>query len=83
MKKLVTVFLFSIGLLVVSCQKEDIKPNAIGANSDSPTSVYKNRSGGTVIGGNGTVVTGGTNPNGGEITDPNNDPDGNKKNNNK
>lgn len=83
MKKLVAVFLFSIGLLVVSCQKEDIKPNTIGADSDSPTSVYKNRTGATIPGGSGSIVTGGTNPSGGEITDPNNDPDGNKKNNNK
>lgn len=73
MKKVIGVLLIGSGLTLVSCQKEDIKPNV------SPTTQGEMQSRSQTVSSSST----GTTVTGGEITDPNNDPDGNKKKNNK
>jgi len=75
MKKLIGISLFSIALLAFSCQKEDLnkRRKECGKVSNPPT--WKSESTPDPEVNHGTTVTGTG------ITDPNNDPDMNKKGN--
>lgn len=69
MKKVIGVLVIGLGFTVVSCQKEDIKPTV------SPVAQGEMQSRSQTV----TSTTSGTGVSGGEITDPNSDPDGNKR----
>ena len=73
MKSLVIISLFSISLLAVSCQKEDLSKtkNQSGVVATPPT--WKKAAAPSVETNAGTTTTGTG------ITDPNNDPDMNSK----
>lgn len=71
MKKSIYIGLLLMGLFVVSCAKEDIRPNAV--NNEVP--VW-----GAFEKGDDDIIDDEDDPgDGGGITDPNNDPDGNSK----
>jgi hypothetical protein len=69
MKKVIYIAFVVVGLLAVSCSKENIRP--IATNSEE-TPVWRSSS--TIDSGNGSTST---EP--GSITDPNNDEDGGKR----
>lgn len=68
MKKVIYIALVTVGLLAVSCSKENIRPCAQNSG-DAP--VWRSSSTG--------VTTDGGSTGGGSITDPNNDPDENSR----
>jgi hypothetical protein len=75
MKKLIGISLFSIALMAVSCQKEDLNKTRMefGTVSTAPTWKSGSAPDAEVNSGTTSTETG--------ITDPNNDPDMNKKGN--
>lgn len=87
MKNFIYISLLSLGLFATSCTKEEI----VMTNTDLdvvPTWENTEKKGGPmtdgsgedgVVGESGTGGTGGVTPIDGDITDPNNDPDGKKK----
>ena len=75
MKKLIGISLFSIALLAVSCQKEDLNKTRMECGTVSTPPTWKSGSAPD------SEVNPGTTSTGTGITDPNNDPDMNKKGN--
>ena len=79
MKKILYIFAVIFGLSVVSCQKQDIKPIADNG-VEIPTWESSQRSGDTDeddIDTHGNTNSDSGSSSGHDITDPNNDPDGN------
>jgi uncharacterized lipoprotein YajG len=72
MKKLVSILVFSAGLFATSCQKENIQPTVV-PTAVSPQQELRGMTTGTPSTDSGTTDT--------NITDPNHDPDANKKKN--
>lgn len=89
MKKFIYISLLALGLFATSCSKEEVVMNNadIGAvpTWDNPSSEKKGESeiegagGDSVVVGETDTEEAGSTPNDGDITDPNNDPDGKKK----
>ncbi len=75
MKKLIGISLFSIALMAVSCQKEDLNKTRMESGTLSTAPTWKSGSAPA------PEVNPGTTGTGTGITDPNNDPDMNKKGN--
>jgi hypothetical protein len=73
MKKLVGISLFSIALLAVSCQKEDLNKMRMECGTVATAPTWKKASTPSPDSGSGSTSTGTG------ITDPNNDPDMNSK----
>lgn len=68
MKRIVYIAFVAVGLLAVSCSKENIRPNR---ESSSELPVWRSTTGGSI---DGDVIT-----DDGTITDPNNDRDENSR----
>ena len=89
MKNFIYISLLSLGLIATSCSKEEVVMS--DANLDAvPTwdNSSSEKKGGPIVDGtegqgsvgeSGSGQTGGVSPIDGDITDPNNDPDGKKK----
>lgn len=73
MKKFVIIALLFFGLIVVSCQKEDVRPNEASMN----VPVWQDDSGASAKSGGSdeTVIDGGGSSDGGDITDPDEEED--------
>ena len=77
MKKLIGISLFSIAILAVSCQKEDLNKARMESGTVASAPVWKKASAPAPETNPGSTTTGTS------ITDPNNDPDMNSKKGNK
>jgi len=89
MKSFIYISLLTLGLFATSCTKEELVRTNTDLN-DAPTwdTTSYEKKGGPVVDGSGddeivgessSGQTGGVSPIDGDITDPNNDPDGKKK----
>lgn len=79
MKKLVGISLFTIALLAVSCQKEDLNKARMESGTVSNAPTWRSSSAPNPETNSGTTTTTSTTSTGTGITDPNNDPDMNSK----
>lgn len=75
MKKLVGISLFSVALLAVSCQKEDLNKTKMECGTVATAPTWRKATAPSPESNPGSTSTGTG------ITDPNNDPDMNKKGN--
>lgn len=77
MKKSILIIVLGVGFAFISCEKQDIQPRSNCNQDDAPR--WEQSSSVTAPGTSGSVTntTGADNPDGGGITDPNDDEDGN------